>query len=125
MNFKSKISRERMDGPYRLISEVHAHSGPVRSICQVPNAASVITGCQADSPNVRAWNLSLPSIEESQRPIPHSHWVTALTYLPKNTISSFPEVLLHVQSVCFNVFLGLARHGVLRYNHSTLSSDAR
>ena len=67
--------------PYRLIQTVFAHDGPIRSVAQGPTENEIITGCQADSPNIRRWRLSkdLMEIEEIGSPIFHDHWVTAVT----------------------------------------------
>lgn len=69
--------------PYRLIQCVFAHDGPIRSVYLGPTENEIITGCQADSPNIRRWRLSndLMQIEEIGGPIFHDHWVTALTSL--------------------------------------------
>ena len=82
-----------MDGPYRLISELHAHPGPVRSItCTGGDTVLIVTGCQSDSPNIKKWSLLGREIVDTGPSISHNHWVTALTSFPPGSLQSFPLV---------------------------------
>jgi hypothetical protein len=47
------------DMSYRLVSELVAHGGPVRCL-SLGAQNELISGCQADAPNVRRWKLLLP-----------------------------------------------------------------
>lgn len=75
---------------YRLVSELYAHSGPVRSLSLSPSG-DIVSGSQADSPNIRMWHLgqnaesNAPELSEVGVAIPHDHWVTALTRLPSGS----------------------------------------
>ncbi len=85
--------------PYRLVQSIYAHDGPIRSIAIGPTENEIVTGSQADAPNIRRWRLSkdLMQVEEIGSPIFHDHWVTALTALkPSN---SLPPLLQNVSSV--------------------------
>lgn len=84
-----------MNGPYRLVNELHAHDGPVRTLSQ-GHMHEVISGCQSNSPNIRRWALSqLPdnsvSLEEVGTPQFHSHWVTSSAYLEPTKLPCFPQ----------------------------------
>ena len=82
-----------MDGPYQLVSELFAHTGPVRSIC-ITLDGQIASGCQADSPNARQWSVSYTTgtIEELSDLFPHNHWVTAITFLKPNLNEIYSEV---------------------------------
>ncbi len=84
--------------PYQLIQTVFAHDGPIRSVTYGPTENEIITGCQADAPNIRRWRLSkdLLQIEEIGSPIFHDHWVTALTSLKPS--ENLPPLLQKVRN---------------------------
>lgn len=94
-----------MEGPYYLVSELHAHDGPVRSLSLGVNG-EIISGSQANSPSVRRWFVQsgqvasgeLPTLLEAGDCLYHSHWVTALTHLEANLVPAFPDVSL---SLCY------------------------
>jgi hypothetical protein len=88
-----------MEGPYRLVNELIAHAGPVRSMTQISiSPIQIASGCQADSPNVRKWIVVDQEMTELGSAIPHDHWVTALTSLSAGKLSSFPMV----KGLCVN-----------------------
>jgi len=84
------------DEPYKLVSELYAHDGPVRCISLGPNG-EIVTGCQSDAPSMRRWalvreGLQGPELTEIGAAVQHSHWVTALTHLPENSNNAvYPE----------------------------------
>ena len=81
---------------YQLVSELYAHAGPVRSLGIGPSG-EVVSGCQADSPNIRRWQLRLsaesqaPELAEVGTSIQHDHWVTAVTSLGPGVNDMYPE----------------------------------
>jgi len=80
---------------YRLVCELYAHEGPVRALCLGP-AGELVSGCQANSPNVRRWFVAqneesrVPELTEVGSAIPHDHWVTAVTHLPSGN-TCYPD----------------------------------
>eukprot|EP00605_Chrysophyceae_sp_TOSAG23-4_P001333 GSChrysophyteH1.ASY1.ANO1.1450.1 assembled CDS len=76
---------------YKLVSELHGHTGPVRCLALGPKG-ELISGCQADAPNARTWRLLLPKQPGSKfgSAISHSHWVTATTSLPAGVNETYP-----------------------------------
>lgn len=90
-----------MDGPYKLVNELYAHAGPVRSMTFIDQSMSmenespslqIVTGCQADSPNIRKWTMFGQEIVANGEPIVHNHWVTSLTKISVGMIKSLPMV---------------------------------
>ena len=104
--------------PYVLVSEIFAHSGPVRSLSMGP-LGEIVSGCQgqADAANVRRWAIftggsgggaddssaATPGLEELGEPIQHDKWVTALTHLAPGAHPRFPEGAIISGSLDFKI----------------------
>jgi phospholipase A-2-activating protein len=86
------------EGPYKLIAEIHAHDGPVRSLCIGP-LGEIFSGCQSNSPTARRWSMNYENqidginvkVDEIGNAIFHDHWITAVAALPANPVSVLPK----------------------------------
>ena len=94
---------------YSLVCELKAHDGPVRCLDISSNSCEIISGCQANVPNVRRWallkpikgsssssssNISpnlLPDLVEIGAEIQHNHWVVACTTLEAGINQTYPQ----------------------------------
>lgn len=97
-----------MAAPFKLIHALFAHDGPIRCACEGPTENEIITGCQADAPNLRRWKFSKDFLEAEEigAPIFHDHWVTAVTSLPPNSSRSvFPQVFFSLPCIDPNLLL--------------------
>ena len=98
---------------FSLVSELHAHAGPVRSMALGP-VGELISGCQADAPEIRRFVLSgggssagvsgsssssssspeVPDLIAMGESILHDHWVTAVTSLKPGVNENYPQGLI-------------------------------